>query len=207
MQTTVDFLRHGEVAGDNYYRGITNDPLSQRGWDQLERSVTNRRWDQIISSPRNRCLDFAQQLSSQTNTALITDPNWQEINFGDWERKTADQINPEALMRFYQDPVNHSPENGESYPALLYRVGIAWDNLIRTYSNQHILVVTHAGVIRCLFNRLLKLPANQIFNIQVDHASLTRFQCFQCFHDSPNDFISLKFHNLTQPDLYSVNKP
>lgn len=199
--TTVDFLRHGEVAGGNYYRGITNDPLSNLGWEQMKYAVNNRNWDQIISSPLNRCLDFAQYMSSQTNTPLFTDPNWQEINFGDWEKKTADQISPEALMRFYQDPINITPENGESYHSLLYRVSNAWESLIKTHPNQHILVVTHAGVIRCLFNLLLKLPANQLFNIQVDHSSLTRFQCF---HDSPDDFITLKFHNLTQPDLYSV---
>lgn len=204
MLTTVDFLRHGEVSGGSYYRGITNDPLSQRGWKQLEYATANKKWDQIISSPLNRCLDFAQHISSQTNTPLTSDANWQEINFGDWEKKTADQINPEALMRFYQDPINNAPENGENYPSLLYRVSNAWENLMKTHSNQHILVVTHAGVIRCLFNLLLNLPTNQLFNIQVDHSSLTRFQCF---HDNPDNFITLNFHNLTQPNLYSANKP
>ncbi len=56
MNTTIDFLRHGEVAGGSYYRGSTNDPLTPKGWQQMNQAIANRQWDHIISSPLNRCL-------------------------------------------------------------------------------------------------------------------------------------------------------
>ena len=194
MQTTVDFLRHGEVKGGSYYRGVTDDPLTELGWQQMQQSVVRHKWDLIISSPLKRCLDFSEHLSKERNSPLLIDTNWQEIDFGDWEGKTADQIDTESLMQFYQDPINNTPNNAESFTRFLARVNQAWQDLINTYQDKHILVITHAGVIRSLFNIHLNLPADKLFNLKVDHASLTRFQCF---YDDPDHFIQLEFHNLT----------
>lgn len=199
MQTTVDIMRHGEVAGGSYYRGRTDDLLTKRGWQQMNAIVADRSWDQIISSPLHRCLDFAHRINRQSSIPLSTDSNWQEINFGDWEGKTAEQINPDTLIRFYQNPVDNTPENGERYTDFLSRINQSWESLLKKHSGKHILVITHAGVIRSLFSLLLDLPVEKMFNLQVDHASLTRFQCF---HDSPDDFVKLIFHNLT-PSVYT----
>lgn len=198
LTTTVDFIRHGEVLGGSYYRGCTDDPLTKRGWQQMNSTVAGRSWDQIISSPLRRCLDFTQQMSRKTSIPFSTDSNWQEINFGDWEGKTAEQIKPDALMRFYQNPVDNTPENGESYTDFLFRINQSWESLIKIHRGKHVLVITHGGVIRSLFSLLLGLPVERIFNLQVDHASLTRFQCF---HDSPDNFVKLMFHNLTPSEL------
>ncbi len=198
MQTTVDFLRHGEVAGGSYYRGSTDDPLTEQGWQQMYSATANRQWDAIISSPLLRCLEFAQQHSTQTNTPLSIDPDWQEIFFGDWEGKTAEQIDSDELMQFYQDPINCTPTNAENLGAFINRINLAWQRLLNTHSGKHILVISHAGAIRILFNLLLNLPTDKLFSLQFDHAGLTRFQCF---NDKADSFITLIFCNLTQPNL------
>ncbi len=192
MITTVDFLRHGEVSGGSYYRGCTDDLLTELGWQQMNHAVADKSWDYIVSSPLLRCLDFAQHLSKKTSIPLSIDSNWQEINFGEWEGKTAEQINSTRLMRFYQDPANNTPKNGENIELFLDRINLAWKSATHSYSGKHILVITHAGVIRCLFNVFLCLPINKTFNIQVNHASLTSFQCI---HDKPSDFVKLVSHN------------
>ncbi|MCK5888858.1 MAG: histidine phosphatase family protein [Methylococcales bacterium] len=193
MPTTVDFLRHGEVEGGSYYRGCTDDLLTKKGWQQMKHAVAGGQWDQIISSPLHRCLDFAQELSQQTAIPLHVEPNWQEINFGHWEGKTAEQIGKTELAPFYQDPINNTPPRGEAYVHFQSRINQAWSELINRFPDQHVLVMTHAGVIRALFPLLLDLPVSKLFNLQVDHAGLT---CFQCFHDSEPHFSSLVFHNI-----------
>lgn len=198
MQTTIDFLRHGEVSGGSYYRGSTDDPLTPLGWQQMQHAVASRHWDLIISSPLHRCLNFAQHLHQQANIPLLVEPHWQEICFGDWEGKMADQINPEQLQRFYQDPVKNTPKNGESFSIFHARVDQAWQNVLKEHAGKQILVISHAGVIRCLFNLLLSLPVEKLFNIQLEHASVTRFKCF---HHTPDNFISLVSHNFTPPNL------
>ncbi|KAF3983591.1 MAG: phosphoglycerate mutase [Methylococcales symbiont of Hymedesmia sp. n. MRB-2018] len=193
MQTTVDFLRHGEVTGGSYYLGSTDDLLSQSGWQQMHNTVANRCWDQIISSPLLRCSKFAHNISQQDNTPLIIEADWQEIHFGDWEGKTATQIDATELLLFYQDPVKYTPKNAEAFAEFIARINLAWEGLLKQHIGKHILVITHGGVIRALFALLLDLPINKLFNLQVDHASLTRFQYFQ---DKENAFIQLQFHNL-----------
>jgi broad specificity phosphatase PhoE len=188
MLTTVDFLRHGEVEGGRYYRGSTNDLLTKQGWQQMEQAVAGQHWDHVISSPLHRCLDFAQQL----NMPLSIEPNLQEICFGDWEGKTADQINSDELCKFYQDPINNTPNNGESYLGFEARIKQAWDMSIEKHQGKHLLMITHAGVIRSLFSILLNLPTENIFKIQVSHAGMT---CFQCFNDKNQQHITLSFHN------------
>ncbi len=196
MSTTIDFLRHGEVAGGTYYRGSTNDPLTKQGWQQMKSAIGEQQWDHIISSPLRRCQDFAIYASKQNNTPLTTDSNWQEICFGEWEGRTVEQIHqsfPYALTRFYQDPINNTPAQGESMSDFLKRINQASENLLKLHCDKHVLVITHAGVIRSLFCLFLKLPMNNMFNIQIDHANFTRFQCF---HDSPDNFVTLISHNL-----------
>ncbi len=192
MITTVDFLRHGEASGGSYYRGSTDDPLTSLGWQQMNKAVADQHWDQIISSPLHRCLDFAQQLSEQTNIPLSVEANWQEICFGDWEGKTADQIKPDNLIPYYQDPINHTPQNGENYLIFENRINQAWENLAHTHRGKKLLIITHAGVIRGIFKILLNLPIESIFKLQIDHSGLTRFHCF---FDKNENHVTLIFHN------------
>ncbi|MCK5872281.1 MAG: histidine phosphatase family protein, partial [Methylococcales bacterium] len=106
ITTQIDLLRHGEPHGGQYYRGITDDALTKKGWQQMQqRTQTIVDWELIISSPLQRCLNFAKQLSQQRKLPLKINAGFQEINFGDWEAKTADEINqqwPAHLMKFYQ---------------------------------------------------------------------------------------------------------
>lgn len=194
--TTIDLFRHGEVQGGPYYRGSTDDPLTEKGWQQMRKAVAEHNdWQVIITSPLCRCLDFAQKLSGEREISLITELGFQEINFGDWEAKTADQIEqiqPDALRRFYEDPFSYPPLNGESLPVFQQRIEAAWQQVLKNQQGKSILIVTHAGVIRTLFCLLLKIPLVHSFAITVEHASFTRFSCF----DSKNGvFNQLNFHN------------
>lgn len=194
--TTIDLLRHGETQGGNYYRGITDDGLTGNGWQQMRNVVTRRDdWQVIISSPLRRCLDFSKQISQQKHLPLIVETGFQELDFGDWEGKTAAQIEqkqPDVLKKFYQDPLNYPPPNAENLIDFQQRIETAWQRVLKNQQGKSVLIVTHAGVIRTLFCLLLKIPLAQSFAIAVDHASFSRFHCF---HDDNGDFIQLNFHN------------
>ncbi len=190
-QTTVDLLRHGNVLGGNYYRGITDDALSELGWEQMQQRVMMfNHWNIIISSPLQRCLKFAQTLSQQRQLPLIINSGFQEINFGNWEGKTATQIEkeqPESLMNFYQDPINNAPLNSEPMVDFQQRILTSWQQLLQLHQGKKILIITHGGVIRSLFSLFFNIPIKNSVAIKISHASLTRLQCF---HGCP-DFIQL----------------
>lgn len=191
--TTLDLLRHGEVQGGACYRGSTDDPLTEYGVQQMRKAVAGRDdWQLIVSSPLCRCLDFAKELSQEKKLPLIVEAGFQEIHFGDWEGKNAEQINPDALSRFYEQPLNYQPPNGESLSEFQNRIAKAWQQVLQHQQGQSILIITHAGVMRILCCLVLQIPLEKSFALQVDHASFTRFSCF---HSDSGDFTRLEFHN------------
>ncbi len=197
QSTTIDLLRHGDVLGGTYYRGMTDDALSEQGWQQmLQRVRCFNQWEVIISSPLQRCFRFAEDLAQQRQLPLMIETGFQEINFGDWEGKTATQIETQQLggvAAFYQDPIKNPPPNSEFILDFQQRVSKGWQQLLQKQQGRKILIITHGGVIRALFSLLLNIPIKNSFAIQVSHGGLTRFQCF---HGEP-DFIQLQFHLTT----------
>ncbi len=192
--TTVDVLRHGEARGGARYRGITDDPLTERGWRQMYRQCGELHWDVVASSPLRRCCSFAAAWCGQQQAELRVDPAWAEYDFGAWEGLSADQIErdwPGALDAFYRDPERSPPPNGESYRQFNRRVQTAWDALLTEHAGTKILVVSHAGVVRSLFSHCLQLSAEAVFRIEVPQAGLTRFTSFD---GADGRYLQLNYH-------------
>ena len=193
--TRIDCLRHGEVDGDACFRGRRDDPLSDHGWQQMQACCNNRSWDAVVTSPLMRCHDFAKAWADQHKRSLSVDTDWSEIDFGAWEGLKAKQIErayPDALQHFYTDPSTFTPPGAESYQHFTIRIQRGWERLMTEFAGQHVLLVTHAGPIRALFSQLLAIPVPQSLHVEVPHACLTRFSCFQ---EGDNRFVQLNFHN------------
>jgi alpha-ribazole phosphatase/probable phosphoglycerate mutase len=193
-KTVIDLLRHGEVQGGACFRGSQDDTLTKTGWRQMQQQTQPYHWHGIISSPLKRCRLFAEHLSQQQHIPLTLEKGLQEIYFGHWEGKTAEQISQTSanqLQQFYQDPIHNPPPSGESFNSFQQRVTQSWHRLLKKHQGQHILIITHAGVIRLLFSQIFKLPYTQCFQFDIAPANLTRFSLFHHDHD---DFIQLTFH-------------
>lgn len=178
--TTIDFMRHGEPVGGRKYRGQLDDPLSEKGWQQMWGAVgTFSGWDVVMTSPLQRCADFADALAARLNVEAIRDDRLKEGSFGAWEGKLPAEISvgdPLRLFAFKCDPISHAPEGAEPVAEVHARVGAAWRDLIEKFAGRHILVVAHAGVIRMVLSHALGLPLENVYRIQVGNASLTRIQ-------------------------------
>lgn len=66
--------------------------------------------DAVYSSPSRRCTQLAQQLAAD----VIVDHRLSELNFGDWEGKTWDTIDPQDSRAWMDDFVNVPAPGGES---------------------------------------------------------------------------------------------
>lgn len=180
VSTRIDLIRHGEPVGGSRYRGQIDDPLSEKGWQQMRDAVADHApWEQIISSPLSRCADFANELSARHNIPVTFDERLAEIGFGDWEGKSAAELmesSPDILMNFWRDPVNHTPPNAEPLIDFQVRVIGAWDEIISRYADQHILIVGHAGQMRMVIRHVLDMPLDKMFRLQIPNAGITRIQ-------------------------------
>jgi len=193
--TIVDILRHGEPVGGTMYRGQKEDPLSEKGWQQMRDAVSDHKpWNIIISSPMIRCAAFAEELANRHQIALDFDERIKEIGWGDWEGKAPAELNavdPQTVARALNEPHVHRPANAESLHDFRHRVTDAWQDIIKNHNEKHILVVAHAGVIRAILTHILNTPIENMFRIHVNHASITRIQ-IETTLGSP--FAKLIFH-------------
>jgi alpha-ribazole phosphatase len=180
IHTQIDLLRHGEPFGGRRYRGQIDDPLSDKGWQQMRVAVMDRQdWDVIYSSPLRRCSDFAQELAGRLALPVYTDERLMEIGFGCWEGRTPDDIrhdDPYRLENFWRDPVGNRPDGAETLTSFQVRVSAAWTEICAAQAGRRVLIVGHAGITRMILSLVLGSPAENMFRIQVDNAGLTRIR-------------------------------
>ncbi len=178
--TIIDLIRHGETISGSCYLGSTDSILSEKGWQQMRGAALGYApWDTIISSPLKRCKAYAEELSATNNIPLIIEQAIQEIHFGVFEGKTAKDLmqhNPDALKKFWADPVKNTPPNGEHYSVFKNRILAAWKGIITKVINKHVCVVTHAGVIRTIVQQVLGMPDNNLFKLDIKHGGITRIE-------------------------------
>lgn len=178
--TIIDLLRHGDVEGGRKYRGQLDDPLSKQGWEQL-RTVTNKKqnWQHIITSPLKRCSEFATELAQTHSLLLQTEHKFKEVSFGLWEGKTADELlkyDPENIKKYWDAPINTTPPQGENLLNFEKRVMGGWENMLNDFQGKHILVISHAGVMRIILCHILGMPLTELFKLDIGLAKASRIQ-------------------------------
>ncbi len=126
---------------------------------------------QVCSSPLQRCTRLAGQFSErvETSSELL------EYDFGDWEMKTWDDIDQQQLQHWMQDFVHVNPPGGETLVQMSARVSRFIERL-RAQNHQRVLIVTHAGVIRCIWAHLLNIPLADIFKLAVGYGEPMTFR-------------------------------
>ncbi|TLS68748.1 alpha-ribazole phosphatase [Mariprofundus erugo] len=175
----ITLLRHGEVNANGWaFRGSTDVPLSTRGWSQM-RAVTNHLEpiDRIATSPLQRCRLFAEELSHQHQLPLLTLTDMAEMDFGDWENRSFDDIcgeEKQLLQQFWDSPVGIRPPGGESFDEFSQRVIDCWHTWIQNDSGKNRLLVAHGGVIRVLLAHTLEMPMHALWRLHLPYASCSR---------------------------------
>lgn len=194
--TIIDLLRHGEVEGTDVFRGSTDDELSDNGWQQMQDALENKHgWDVIVTSPLQRCFEFAESLADEEGLNLHINEQLQEIHFGDWEGQSPDEImqseDAEKLNAWWQSPTKETPPRGEDFHDFRSRVLKEFGKITRQNKNKHVLLVTHAGVIRLFLMHILGMQDENLFRLNVDYASFSRIRIY---HDSTGEWGTLIEH-------------
>jgi len=176
----ISLLRHGEIKGGKRFRGSTDDPLTPKGFAQMQAATSAPfSCDLVISSPLIRCVSFASEFADKKSLALRLEPRLAEIHFGDWEGCTSQEVNelfPHELGRFWSDPQKYPPPNGERLLDFQARVLQAFGELCEHRRGQHILLITHGGVIRILRCHLQNIPLARIMELEVGYGALVSFK-------------------------------
>jgi len=175
----IDLLRHGEVDAEGWaFRGSTDLPLSETGWQQMRSVAASfEPFDHIATSPLQRCRLFADELNGKQQTSLVTLYDMREMDFGNWENCSFDALEKEygaLLHQFWQSPVGVQPPGGESFDSFSQRVICCWQEWLDTESGNHRLLVAHGGVIRVLLAYLLDMPMHALWRLHLPYAAWSR---------------------------------
>ncbi|WP_373083364.1 histidine phosphatase family protein [Zhongshania sp.] len=184
-ETRIDLLRHGACEGGEIFRGSTDVALSDLGWQQMRDKVAaagDASWDHIVSSPLQRCLRFAEDLSAQRSAPMAVRENLREMHFGDWEglpHAEARKRYPKEWADFWESPAEASPPSGEAMPDFCQRITSELDAIAEAYQGQSVLLVVHGAVIRVMMCHFLGMPMGAMTRINVPYAGLTRFKVYR----------------------------
>lgn len=140
----------------------------------------------VYSSPLQRCTALAQTLS----TDFETSPALLEYHFGDWELMRWNDIDQQQLDQWMNNFVEVGPPSGETLVAMSQRVA-GFITELRKLDHQRVLLVTHGGVIRCIWACLLNIPLDQIFKISVGYGDSLNFKLGE---DPQHDLITPPAH-------------
>jgi len=161
--TRFGLIRHAETEWNREKRiqGHLDSRLTTDGerravaWGERLRS---ERWDRLLVSDLGRAVSTARRINQVLDLPLDTDPGLREQHWGRWAGRTVPDLMtqiPDLAARYGDAGWAFRPPEGESRAAVRDRGRQALCTAARRWPGQRILVVTHAGMIRCLINGLL----------------------------------------------------
>jgi len=157
----ITFLRHG-VTGENerkQYIGWSDVPLSENGVKLLKRAQNFQHLsaEVYVLSDLKRCLETYALLFPDSSVPLYTMEEWREMNFGEWEGRTYDELKDSPdYQRWLADFFFVAPPGGETFRQFQFRIEKGLTQLLELCSHhrvKHALVITHSGPIRYLLER------------------------------------------------------
>ncbi|HZT30861.1 MAG TPA: alpha-ribazole phosphatase [Bryobacteraceae bacterium] len=173
-------IRHGEPASEIRGRcyGSLDVGLSETGrrrMQEVAHHLSGEPLAAIYSSPRRRATESAAILAGPHACSVTIEPALREIDFGDFEGRTYDEIAaryPALYRQWMETPTTVQFPNGESFERMRRRVLTAFAALRRGHQGSAVAVVTHGGVIRILLGSALRSPRGCLFRMAQRYAAL-----------------------------------
>ncbi len=150
----IVFIRHGmtEANTDGRYIGVTDLPLSSEGAQALYDKLEKYEYppvQKVYTSPLKRCKQTVSIL--QPNRLTVELPELVEMDFGDFENKTVNELmDTDSYRKFIEGGLDNPPPNGESLRDVVNRCYKALQMIISDMMYEgltNVAVVTHGGII------------------------------------------------------------
>ena len=172
--TKIIFVRHGQTEWNvlGRYQGQTDIALSPLGIEQAEKLAAHFPVDKVeavYSSDLVRAMTTARCVADLFSLTVEPRPELRELNFGDWEGLTYDEIVakwPDALNNFFQHPDVLEIPHGESFPKLRERALDAVEKIVACHPNQTVAVFAHGAIQRTILTAALHMDLKYVWTIR-----------------------------------------
>ena len=177
----IDFIRHTtpQIASGICYGQADIDVAdsfeheSSQILNTLKQNKGTNDYDYIFTSPAKRCHLLAQKINQhqQTPIELLIRSDLQEINFGDWELRAWDDIPRTETLPWTEDFIHSRPPQGECLLDMQTRVHDFLKEIL-SLDVKYIAVCTHAGVMRLIAAKYMRIPLAEIFSIELNYGQI-----------------------------------
>jgi probable phosphoglycerate mutase len=129
----------------------------------------------VIASPLRRARQTADAVAGPLGVPVEFDEGLTETDFGVWEGLTFAEIQerwPAELNAWLASP-DLAPPDGESFTAVAERVRRSRDAILAAWPDQTVVVVSHVTPIKTLLRLALDAPAESMYRLHLDTASVS----------------------------------
>lgn len=180
--TTIILVRHGatDYPEDKIYSENNGPSINEAGRLQAERLggwIQGEDIAAIFVSPSKRTIETALPVVKTLNLEYKILDKLKERGFGIWEGLTFKEIEQQyavGLEKWKKDPVNYTPEGGESIIDLQKRVSDVVQYAVQEHKGKKVVMVTHMGPIRVAIAMALQIPLTNYRHVQIHPGSATR---------------------------------
>ena len=173
MSLRLTFIAHGATKATRAALFPRDEPLEAASTAKAAALAPRmRRADAAWTSPALRAVQTAEALS----LAATVDPLLADIDLGDWAGKSLAELeaaDATGLVQWMEDPFA-APHGGESVTHLLTRIANWLDKIGK--SDDQIIAVSHAAVIRAAAIVALDAHPKSFWQIDIAPLSFSRFQ-------------------------------
>jgi probable phosphoglycerate mutase len=180
--TRVLAIRHGETDWNvgGLIQGQLDIPLNAMGRWQAHRvaaAVAEEGIDALYSSDLLRAFETAQAVSSACGLCVSTDPGLRERGFGTFEGLSYSQISqswPEQSERWRKRDPEFGAPGGETLNDFYARSIAAATRLAAQHPGQTIALISHGGVMDCLYRAASRVALDAPRSWQLGNTSINR---------------------------------
>jgi broad specificity phosphatase PhoE len=178
MRTRLLLISHPATAAQRKGTFPADDPLDARAIDEASAFRASHAGlpaaDVVLVSPALCALETANALGFAATVA----PALADVDVGRWRgRRLLEVANqePEALAAWTREP-SAAPHGGESFDALVLRVGSWLDASANFARHDTVIAITHASVIRAALIHVLQAPSASFTRFEIPPLSIVELQ-------------------------------
>lgn len=180
--TQLVCVRHGQTAwnAEGRLQGQLDIPLDSRGQAQAEAlaaALQEEDLDQVFCSDLIRCRQTLAPLLARRSLPVAWHAGLRERCFGAFQGHTwaeLEALNPEAVRLWKAREPDFAAPDGESLNQFRGRVLAVVRELAKQHAGQRLLLVTHGGVLDCLYRAALGLDLQASRSWRLGNAAINR---------------------------------
>ncbi len=172
--TKLYLVRHCEAVGNKnrFFQGQSDGDITENGIAQLaclSARFADINFDVMYSSDLQRAYKTALAIKGDREVDITTDKRLREINGGDWENKTWDELltnHRDSYHTWEHYPHRHTMPNGESIKELQQRMIEVINEIIVKEEGKTVVIACHGTAIKTYLCHLHGYELKDLYKVE-----------------------------------------